>query len=98
MGSIRPEGWGTRRFSVSRKILPADRPAPEPLTYAQLRGYLDVFVADMDAARALLLAASDAGAFAVEIDVMEIRVDINGDGIGGRRGNRWAHFWRSRQG
>lgn len=52
---------------------------PEPLTYEALRDYLEQFSAAMDAARPLLLAASE-GEFAVEIDVMQIRADINGDG------------------
>ena len=56
-----------------------ERPEPEPLTYEQLRSYLETFSADMDAAKPLLLAASE-GDFAVEIDVLQIRVDIDGDG------------------
>lgn len=55
---------------------------PEPLSYEDLRGYISDFVAAMDAARPLLLAASE-GEFAVEIDVMAIRVDIDGDGVAG---------------
>lgn len=53
---------------------------PEPLTYVLLRGYLEAFSADMDAALPLLVAASE-GEFAVEIDVEKIRVDIDGDGV-----------------
>lgn len=57
------------------------RPTPEPLGYDDLRGYLETFVADLDAARDALLEASEAGGFAVEIDVMRIRIDIDGDGV-----------------
>lgn len=52
---------------------------PEPLTYGLLRGYLEAFSTDMDAALPLLLDASE-GEFAVEIDVAKIRIDIDGDG------------------
>ena len=52
---------------------------PEPLTYEQLRGYLEAFSDDMDAAIPALLASGE-GDFAVEIDVTQIRVDIDGDG------------------
>ncbi|WP_417582664.1 hypothetical protein [Pelagibacterium sp.] len=52
---------------------------PEPLTYAQLRGYLAQFSNQMDAAVSALLTASE-GEFAIEIDVTRIRIDINGDG------------------
>lgn len=58
---------------------PGEMREPEPLTYEQLRGYLEAFSADMDAALPLLLAASE-GEFAVEIDVAKIRIDIDGDG------------------
>lgn len=58
------------------------REAPEPLTYEDLRSYLQEFASALDAARPLLLAASE-GDFAVEIDVLEIRVDIDGDGVAG---------------
>lgn len=52
----------------------------EPLTYGSLRGYLETFSADMDAALPLLSAAGE-GDFAVEIDVSRIRIDIDGDGM-----------------
>ena len=78
---------------------------PEPLTYVLLRGYLEAFSADMDAALPLLVAASE-GEFAVEIDVEKIRVDIDGDGVAAdaesvgpsspwrpARGGGWTWAW-----
>lgn len=58
---------------------PGEEREPEPLTYDALRGYLEAFSADLDAALPLLLAAAD-GDFSVEIDVTQIRIDIDGDG------------------
>lgn len=60
----------------------AGGPAPEELTYDLLRGYLEAFVVGLDTAQPLLMAASQ-GEFAVEIDVMQIRADIDGDGVAG---------------
>lgn len=60
---------------------PTSRGTPEPLTYDDLRGYLEAFVTDMDTASELLLAASASDVFAVDIDVMRIRIDVNGDGV-----------------
>jgi hypothetical protein len=75
----------------------------EPLTYGTLRGYLETFSADMDAALPLLSAAGE-GDFAVEIDVSRIRIDIDGDGVaseaesvgapGWDSGSIWVQNWR----
>ncbi|WP_425033191.1 hypothetical protein [Pelagibacterium sp.] len=56
--------------------------APEPLTYEALRGYLEAFSDDLDAAIPLLLTAAE-GDFAAEIEVTRIRIDIDGDGEAG---------------
>ncbi|WP_404403112.1 hypothetical protein [Pelagibacterium halotolerans] len=61
------------------------RRAVEPLDYAQLRGYLEAFVAGMDSAKAQLLAAGEHAGFAVEIDVTRIRFDLDGDSVGDNR-------------
>lgn len=61
----------------------AERTDPEPLDYAQLRGYMEAFSQSLDEARPLLLAASEDTDFAIEIDVWQIRGDINGDGVAG---------------
>ena len=75
--------------------LPADEPQEtrriEPLTYPALRGYLETFSADMDAALALLEAAGEED-FAVEIDVSRIRIDIDGDGTASETESVGA-FW-----
>lgn len=58
-------------------------PNPEPLTYEKLRALLDGLVTDMDAAKVVLLSAGEAGDYVVPIDVMKIRVDVDGDGTAG---------------
>jgi hypothetical protein len=60
--------------------IPAN-PAPEQLTYAQFRTLLEDFVAELDAARELLLQAGDSGDYVVELDVLAIRLDVDGDGV-----------------
>lgn len=56
-------------------------PAPEPLTYPMLRDYLGTLVADMDAARDALAMAGEGEQFAVDLDVLDIRIDFNSDGV-----------------
>ena len=56
---------------------------PEALAYGDFRTYLEDFVVTMDGAHELLLAASEDRAFAVELDIMQIRIDIDGDGVAG---------------
>lgn len=56
---------------------------PEALSYDAFRDYLETFVETMDEAHGLLLAASEDRAFAVEIDIMQVRIDIDGDGVAG---------------
>ena len=60
--------------------LPAN-PAPEPLTYADFRTVLAAFVDRLDAARELLLQA-ETGDYVVPVDVLAIRLDIDGNGQG----------------
>jgi hypothetical protein len=53
---------------------------PQAIDYDAYRGYLETFVEVMDEAHDLLLAASEDAGFAVEIDIMRVRIDIDGDG------------------
>jgi len=55
-------------------------PKPEPLDYGKLRGLLAALVNDMDAAKEALLDAGELGDYVVPIDVMRIRIDVDGDG------------------
>ncbi len=57
--------------------------AVEPLSYQAMRSYLADFAVAMDEAKALLLTASESNEFAVEIDLLQIRIDLDGDGVGG---------------
>ncbi|MCD7060115.1 hypothetical protein [Pelagibacterium xiamenense] len=61
------------------------RPAA-PLDYAQLRSHLDAFVAAMDSAHEQLVDAAVQDGAPVEIDVMRIRFDLDGDGVGDDQG------------
>jgi hypothetical protein len=54
-------------------------PNPEPLSYEQLRTILDDFVASMDSARGFF-ETGDVGAFAITIDPLRVRIDLDGDG------------------
>lgn len=56
---------------------------PDALAYDAFRTYLESFVETMDSAHDLLLAASEDRAFAIEIDIMRVRIDIDGDGVAG---------------
>lgn len=55
-------------------------PAPEQLTYDKFRITLVDFVDNLDAARELLLAAGESGDYVVKLDVLAIRIDVDGDG------------------
>lgn len=55
-------------------------PDPEPLSYDQLRAILDDFVQKMDAARLSFEIAGNADAFAITIDPLLVRIDLDGDG------------------
>ena len=61
--------------------LPAN-PAPEPLSYAQFRTVLTDFVDNLDGARETLLQAGETGDYVVDIDLLAIRLDIDGNGTG----------------
>lgn len=56
---------------------------PDSLNYDAFCGYLESFVETMDEAHGLLLSASEDRNFAVEIDIMRVRIDIDGDGVAG---------------
>lgn len=55
---------------------------PEPLDYDKFRSLLQRLVEDMDAARVALLAAGESGNYVVPIDLLQVRVDLDGDGTG----------------
>jgi hypothetical protein len=58
-------------------------PSPEPLTYDKLRDLLGTLVTDMDAAKAALLSAGESGDYVVPVDILKIRIDVDGDGTAG---------------
>lgn len=55
-------------------------PNPEPLSYDQLRTILGDFVQKMDYARMSFEIAGNADAFAITIDPLRVRIDLDGDG------------------
>jgi hypothetical protein len=55
-------------------------PNPEPLDYEKVRGILEPLVNAMDAASEELQLAGERGDYVVEIDILKIRIDANGDG------------------
>jgi hypothetical protein len=55
-------------------------PAPDPLSYEQLRAILETFVTTLDTAHANFETAAIGGDFVVEIDVLRVRLDLDGDG------------------
>lgn len=59
--------------------LPAN-PTPEPLDYAAFRSILETFVAQLDTASVALETAGAAGDYVVPVDLLKIRVDIDGNG------------------
>lgn len=59
--------------------IPAN-PNPEPLSYEQLRGYLDAFVASLDVARGRFEQAGVSGDYVMLIDPLRVRIDFDGDG------------------
>jgi hypothetical protein len=59
---------------------PPANPNPEPLTYEQLRAILDTFVTTLDAAHDSFETAAIAGDFVIPIDVLRVRLDVDGDG------------------
>ncbi len=55
-------------------------PAPEPFDYEGVRAMLEALVTGLDAARAAYVSAGAMGDYVIEIDVLRVRVDANGDG------------------
>lgn len=55
-------------------------PAPEPLDYLKVRGFIGAFVAELDVARDDLVAAGEAADFALPVQPLRIRLDVDGDG------------------
>jgi hypothetical protein len=54
-------------------------PAPAPLDYGSFRGIVEGFVVAMDRAEVAFQAARD-GDYVVPVDLMQLRLDLNGDG------------------
>lgn len=66
---------------VPAMVMPVPpNPNPEPLDYDKFRALLQGLVTDMDEARDALLPAGESGDYVVSVDVMKIRIDLNGDG------------------
>ncbi|HEV2518832.1 MAG TPA: hypothetical protein VGV07_26530 [Devosia sp.] len=57
-------------------------PNPEPLDYDKFRAILQLLVDDMDAARDALLTAGETGDYVVPVEVLKVRIDLDGDGKG----------------
>jgi hypothetical protein len=57
-------------------------PNPEPLDYDKFRAILQLLVDDMDAARDALLTAGETGDYVVPVEVLKVRIDLDGDGTG----------------
>lgn len=57
-------------------------PNPEPLDYDKFRAILQLLVDDMDAARDALLAAGETGDYVVPVEVLKVRIDLDGDDAG----------------
>ena len=55
-------------------------PNPEPLDYDQLRAILETFVTTLDTAHKNFETAAIGGDFVVAIDVLRVRLDLDGDG------------------
>lgn len=66
-------------MGVDSTAAPAN-PNPEPLTYEQLRSYLDALVTSLDAASGHFEGAGEVGDYVISIDPLRVRVDFNGDG------------------
>jgi len=54
-------------------------PNPEPLDYDKFRAILQLLVDDMDAARDALLTAGETGDYVVPVEVLKVRIDLDGD-------------------
>ena len=55
-------------------------PDPEPISYDNVRELLSRLVTDMDEARTALLFAADMGDYVMPVEVLKIRIDLDGDG------------------
>lgn len=57
-------------------------PAPAPLDYDKFRAILQLLVDDMDAARDALQTAGETGDYVVPVEMLKVRIDLDGDGKG----------------
>lgn len=74
---------GMNAMPILRLPVP-DNPNPEPMTYAAMQGLLDRFQTDLETA-ATALARVGEQEIKLTLDLERIRLDFDGDGIGGER-------------
>ncbi len=68
-------------------------PKPEPVTYSDVRGMIERFVAGVERAEKTLSAVDDE-LLAWELDLTAVRLDMNGDGQAGPDETLWSVFER----
>jgi hypothetical protein len=80
-GATAPDGGPVAEgmLGVPMSSGPAN-PNPKPLDYELFRGELDGFVRTLDDAAAVLIAAGESGDYVVPVDILKVRIDLNGDG------------------
>lgn len=83
-GATAPDGGpmaaGILGAPVPMPPVPAN-PNPTPIDYAKFRAELEAFVARLDDAADVLQEAGESGDYVVPVEVLKIRIDVNGDGI-----------------
>lgn len=77
-GAVVPDG-GLLLGSAVAGTMPAN-PAPQPLDYDGFRAILETLVAQLDAAGAELELAGSDGDYVVPVDLLQIRIDLDGNG------------------
>lgn len=80
-GATAPDGgpMASGMFGVPMSAGPAN-PNPTPLDYQLFRGELENFVTTLDEAASVLLTAGESGDYVVPVDILKMRIDLNGDG------------------
>ena len=81
-GATAPDGgpMAAGMLGVPMPAGPAN-PDPTPLDYAKFRAELEALVARLDEAAATLVAAGESGDYVEPVDIIKIRIDVNGDGV-----------------
>jgi hypothetical protein len=75
---LTPPNAGPMTPTVMLPVPP--NPSPEPWDYEGVRQMFEALVADLDKARAAFETAAAEGDYAIVIDPLQIRLDLNGDG------------------